>query len=176
LTYCKYCGKEISKKDEFCKFCGKPQNILDSKTKNTIRYASIGERFVGVLIDSIIVAIIAFIIMLPFGLLSLIWNPFSFPIGWFFGSPQLLLFTLWILYFSFFESTSGQTIGKRIIGIKVVNKSNQVIDLGSAVIRNILRIIDWLPFFYIVGFVLVSTSIKRQRLGDYIAKTIVIKT
>ena len=49
------------------------------------------------------------------------------------------------------------------------------VDMGRAFIRNILRIIDWLPFFYIVGFVLVESQPQKKRLGDTVARTIVVK-
>ncbi len=83
---------------------------------------------------------------------------------------------LWLLYFSYFEGTTGQTFRKSMVGIKVVDQTTQrPIDMGRALIRNILRIIDWLPFFYRLGFILVAVEEKKKRLGDMAANTIVIK-
>jgi len=47
--------------------------------------------------------------------------------------------------------------------------------MGASFIRNILRIIDILPFIYIIGMILIARSDKKQRLGDRAAHTIVIK-
>jgi uncharacterized RDD family membrane protein YckC len=59
--------------------------------------------------------------------------------------------------------------------IKVVDESGGSLDGRRIVVRNILRIVDWLPFLYIMGFILLSTSNSKQRLGDIAAKTVVVK-
>jgi len=134
-------------------------------------YATIVDRFVAVLIDTILTLIAAAIIAIPIGVLSLVPG-----LGFFFGPTTLIGFLIWILYFGYFESTSGQTIGKQVMRIKVVDEqASTVIDLGRALIRNILRIIDFLPFFYIIGIILIFTNPKKQRLGDIAARTVVIK-
>jgi uncharacterized RDD family membrane protein YckC len=58
--------------------------------------------------------------------------------------------------------------------IKVVREDGGQIDMNQALTRNILRIIDGL-FAYLIGAILIWRSDKKQRLGDNIAKTIVIK-
>lgn len=82
---------------------------------------------------------------------------------------------LWLVYFTYFEGTSGQTIGKKLTHIKVVKEDGSTCDLGSALVRNFLRIVDHLPFLYILGIILIAATDKRQRLGDMLAKTIVVK-
>ncbi len=77
-------------------------------------------------------------------------------------------------YFVYFEGNGGQTIGKKAMKIKVVTEGGKAITYSEALIRNILRIIDWLPFVYIVGIILIATNDKKQRLGDIAAKTIVV--
>jgi uncharacterized RDD family membrane protein YckC len=137
----------------------------------TLNYATIVDRFLAVLIDTIITLIIVFILSIPSGIISIVPGMrFLFiPTTW-------IGFLIWIFYFGYFESTSGQTIGKQILRIKVVDEQAlTVVDMGRALIRNIIRIIDFLPFFYIIGIILISTNPKRQRLGDMIAKTIVLK-
>jgi uncharacterized RDD family membrane protein YckC len=61
------------------------------------------------------------------------------------------------------------------MSIKVADESGGSLDSGRIVVRNILRIVDWLPFLYIIGFILLATSNGRQRLGDLVAKTVVVK-
>jgi uncharacterized RDD family membrane protein YckC len=85
------------------------------------------------------------------------------------------MWLLWLVYFTYFEGTSGQTIGKSLTHLKVVKEDGSKCDFGSAFVRNILRIVDHLPFLYILGIILIAATDKRQRLGDMLAKTIVVK-
>jgi uncharacterized RDD family membrane protein YckC len=79
-----------------------------------------------------------------------------------------------LLYFTLLEGYAGQTVGKMLLGIKVVREDNgEVPGLGTAALRTVLRIIDGL-FGYLVGFIAVMTSAKRQRLGDMAAHTLVV--
>ncbi len=110
--------------------------------------ATTGDRFVAVLIDSIIIYAAVLLFAIPVGL---------------FGN------------FSFLEGTSGQTLGKQLVGIKVVDEvTERPPPIEQALLRNILRIIDEL-LFYLVGFILIETQPNKKRLGDIVAKTIVVK-
>ncbi len=85
--------------------------------------------------------------------------------------------SFWLLYFTYFESTTGQTPGKQVMKIRVVDETTlQHLDFGMSLVRNILRIIDWLPFFYLIGFLLIATNQKKQRIGDMAARSIVVRT
>ncbi len=85
-------------------------------------------------------------------------------------------FLLWLVYYTYFEGSSGQTLGKKVINIKVVKSDGSKCEYGSALIRTILRIIDNLPFLYILGIILIAATDKQQRLGDMLANTIVVKS
>lgn len=80
------------------------------------------------------------------------------------------------LYYILLEGVTGATLGKKLVKIKVVRENGSPCGLGPALVRNILRIVDGLPFLYIIGAILVSRSDKKQRLGDRLAKTVVVKT
>lgn len=139
-------------------------------------YANLVDRFGAVLIDSIIAAIPA--VVLIFMLISSIplYALLSRDIAPFSASVVLAFFGPWVLYFTYFDGTSGQTIGKKAVGIKVVDEETfAIIGMGRAFARNLLRIIDILPFFYIVGIISVLASGKKQRLGDMAARTVVVK-
>lgn len=69
----------------------------------------------------------------------------------------------------------GQTPGKRTMGIRTVTLTGQPVGWGAALLRNIFRLIDFLPAGYGVGLVAVATTELNQRLGDVIAGTIVIR-
>jgi uncharacterized RDD family membrane protein YckC len=69
----------------------------------------------------------------------------------------------------------GQTLGKRLLKIRVVNKEDRkIIGYGGSFLRNILRLIDGI-FFYLIGILSISSSDLNQRIGDKTAHTIVIK-
>lgn len=68
----------------------------------------------------------------------------------------------------------GFTVGKRIFGIKVVHEDGSECSVGSAFVRNLLEILDGL-FYYLVGFIVMAASEKRQRIGDRLAGTVVVR-
>src|SRR3954447_3447315 len=72
------------------------------------------------------------------------------------------------------EATTGATLGKRMVGIRVVGEDGEHVGLGAAVMRNLLRLVDAL-FFYFVGFIFALLSKRGQRLGDRPAHTIVVR-
>ena len=130
-------------------------------------YQGIGIRLVSIIIDNLIVGIIIGAIGsgIGFGMMTQRMVP------WWIG---LLYFVIYIGYFTILEGSKGQTIGKMVTKIKVVREDGGAIDMNQALTRNILRIIDGL-FVYLIGAILIWRSDKKQRLGDSIAKTIVIK-
>lgn len=141
-------------------------------------YANLGSRIVAIIIDLIILSLVVVIIALPLGLLaglSAIGNPTQLFVARiaFFVSFMVLNVLVWLLYFTYFEGTSGQTLGKKIMGIKVVKENGDQPSFMDALIRTILRIIDGIAF-YLVGFIVILVSEKKQRLGDMAAGTIVV--
>jgi len=75
----------------------------------------------------------------------------------------------------FFEVLAdGQTPGKKSMGLRVVNHDGTPIGWSASVIRNLLRVADFLPFFYVAGLVSMLCSRSFQRLGDLAAGTLVI--
>ena len=135
--------------------------------KEKREYQGIGIRFVSIIIDNIIVGIIIGAIGsgIGFGMMTQRMVP------WWIG---LFYFVIYVGYFTLLEGSKGQTIGKMVTKIKVVKEDGGQIDMNQALTRNILRIIDGL-FAYLIGAILIWRSDKKQRLGDNIAKTIVIK-
>lgn len=69
----------------------------------------------------------------------------------------------------------GQTIGKRLMGLRVVDAEGLRLQFSQVVMRNLLRFVDILPLFYLVGGAATFLSSHRQRLGDLAANTIVIR-
>lgn len=72
----------------------------------------------------------------------------------------------------FSEAYIGQTIGKRLVGIKVVNENFREIKTSQAFIRFFFGLIDFSCLF--VGLIVAYNNKNNQRIGDQIAKTLVI--
>jgi uncharacterized RDD family membrane protein YckC len=87
----------------------------------------------------------------------------------------IILFLLQWAYFVVFEmAMKGQTPGKRIMKIRVVRDGGYPLSFLSSAIRNLLRVVDFLPAFYGLGVFLIFVSRRKKRLGDTLAGTIVI--
>src|SRR5690606_28607485 len=69
----------------------------------------------------------------------------------------------------------GQTLGKRLLRLRVVDAEAMRLQFNQIVTRNLLRFVDSLPFFYFVGGICCWLHPKCQRLGDIAANTIVIR-
>jgi uncharacterized RDD family membrane protein YckC len=69
----------------------------------------------------------------------------------------------------------GQTVGKRLLGLRVVEASGLRLNPSQIVVRNVMRLFDMLPAFYLLGGIACVWNRKRQRLGDLVAGTAVIR-
>jgi uncharacterized RDD family membrane protein YckC len=70
---------------------------------------------------------------------------------------------------------SGQTLGKRLLGLRVLSFSGTGIGFAQAAIRNLVRVVDLLPACYLVGGVSAMLDKRGRRLGDLAAGTIVVR-
>ena len=81
---------------------------------------------------------------------------------------------IWLTYYFVCEATTGQTIGKRITKLRVVMRDGRPAPANAIAARSVLRLLDVLPYAWIVGgLVMLLTGGRRQRLGDLAAGTIV---
>jgi hypothetical protein len=69
----------------------------------------------------------------------------------------------------------GQTLGKRLLRLRVMDEQGLSLRFSQVVVRNVLRSVDILPGFYLVGGAACLVSRKAQRLGDIAASTIVVR-
>ena len=135
-----------------------------------LNYQGIGPRLAAQIIDAIILSIVFFII--GFGMSGSVTFSFENEAAY----PIIALNALIdFLYFVILEGTSGATLGKKLAKIKVVREDGSPCGIGPSFVRNILRIVNELPLLYIIGMILISRSDKKQRLGDRVGKTVVIK-
>jgi len=80
-------------------------------------------------------------------------------------------------YFVAFELVwEGQTPGKKLLGLRVVDEAGGRAALTQLVIRNLLRVIDFLPMFYGSGILVMLSTGRGQRIGDLAAGTLVVST
>jgi uncharacterized RDD family membrane protein YckC len=70
----------------------------------------------------------------------------------------------------------GQTIGKKMLGLRVMDAEALHLQPYQVVLRNLMRCVDTLPLFYLVGGVAAALTRRSQRLGDFVAHTVVVKT
>ncbi len=131
-----------------------------------------GRRILAIIVDGLVLSI-------PFMLISSLFRTTPAGGGNVSTSGSVLAaligFVIFLLYFILLEGYLGQTVGKMLLGIKVIREdTDDVPGLGAAAVRNVLRIIDGL-FAYLVGFVAILASAKRQRLGDMAAHTLVVR-
>lgn len=83
---------------------------------------------------------------------------------------------LLIGYGMFFEWVwEGQTIGKRLLKIRVVDQDGLRLSLSQIIVRNLLRLLDSIPVIYVVGGLACLISRRSQRLGDFVANTVVVR-
>jgi len=95
---------------------------------------------------------------------------------WAFALPALIGFLVQSLYGMVLEGFwNGQTVGKRVMGLRVVDDRGLALRPGQVVVRNLLRLVDSLPVFYLVGGVSMGLTRHCQRLGDLAAGTVVVR-
>lgn len=96
--------------------------------------------------------------------------------GWWVALVTVVSFLLVFGYDVLFEvAAGGRTPGKRWTGLRVVDRTGGPVGFVTSVIRNLLRLIDILPAFFLVGVISVVVSSRNQRLGDMAAGTLVIR-
>jgi uncharacterized RDD family membrane protein YckC len=69
----------------------------------------------------------------------------------------------------------GQTLGKRVLGLRVMDEQALRLEFSQIVVRNLLRFVDTLPLAYMVGGLACFASRHCQRLGDLAANTVVVR-
>jgi uncharacterized RDD family membrane protein YckC len=150
--------------------------------------AGIGSRFIGALIDTfiLVVALVALGLLLVVGLgllgdLDQFFNGDSEPSNnWIAGAViaayLLLNFIIFWGYYIVFELIwNGQTPGKRVAGVRVIRTDGNAAGFVEIVIRNLVRIVDFLPNAYAIGVLVMFFNRQSRRLGDLAAGTLVIK-
>jgi uncharacterized RDD family membrane protein YckC len=196
---CPHCHSQISTQSKHCKRCGgaipAAQYLLEelglsdeeetastastparspSRRPSAYRFARLGDRFIAFALD----------IALLFGLFAIV-DAWVFMRWGIFDGIELQLTTaslliaillnaaILFLYGWLLEAACGATLGKILVGIRIV-RTAQCGALSACAVRNVLRIVDGLGF-YLVGTAVAACSEVRQRIGDICAHTAVIE-
>lgn len=142
-----------------------------------LRYAGLGRRFLALLVDFLCFCIVFFPITRAVkGVWIMSAHDHRWANGLFITDPLCIGFLIFMLiYFVVLEAIAGATVGKWVVHLRVVNLEN-----GGrpgwvkSSLRNLLRLIDGLPAFNIIGIVLILRSSEKARFGDRVAGTRVI--
>jgi uncharacterized RDD family membrane protein YckC len=145
--------------------------------------AGIGSRFIAALVDSTLIVLLqaavlllTFLIVQQFFDLSADSASLSRISGWVIAGLGLVSFLFLWGYYIFFEMLwNGQSPGKRWTGLRVIRLDGRPITLTESVIRNLIRLVDFLPSLYAVGVVVMFVDGRSRRLGDLAAGTLVVR-
>ena len=137
--------------------------------------AGIGSRFYAALLDTLLLALIAFIgYYVNRNFISELGDTLG---NWLGALGGIIVFALFWGYYMVFEiTTNGQSPGKRALGLRVIKDGGYPIGFADSAIRNLVRVVDFLPFFYGAGLMTMLITSNWKRLGDLAAGTLVVKT
>src|ERR687894_601031 len=137
----------------------------------------IGRRVLATIIDVLLLGVVASLFTAPGALIDG-WGSGQFSdaaSGVLFSFGGLAALIVYFAYFTIMEGRYGQTLGKMALGIKVVRETDgRAPGTKAAVLRTLMRIVDSIGS-YLVAFVVALVSDKHQRLGDMVAKTLVVR-
>ena len=162
-----------------------PDDYLSIATPENVAFgyevAGIGSRFLAAVVDTLIILALILLVELT---LSLIAASFfrdqllsdSPALVWMAAIFGLVAFALFWGYYIFFEMLwNGQSPGKRWVGLRVIRTDGTPITLAESIVRNLVRIVDFLPAYYGVGVVTMFVNGQSRRLGDLAAGTLVVR-
>jgi len=139
--------------------------------------AGIGSRFLALAYDMLIQLLIGIIVGVA-GAVAVGGMATVAPRAGMWGAAifVLIYFFLYFGYYPLFEILwNGQTPGKRKAGIRVIKDSGRPLTPAETIGRNLMRIVDWLPFFYGVGMVSAFLTRGNKRLGDLVVGSLVVR-
>lgn len=136
--------------------------------------AGVGYRILATLLDGVFIGVYIVIIVLL--CIQLGFNYF-YESNQYLAGTLIIILSLPVMLYHFLSETfmNGQSLGKKVVKIKVVKLDGTQAGIGSYILRSILRVIDIQLLNGLVALICVAASEKSQRLGDMAAGTTVIK-
>jgi uncharacterized RDD family membrane protein YckC len=130
--------------------------------------AGLGSRFLARLLDTVIQLALIFALAVGVGISG---SP-----GWVQAITAVATFLIVFAYDIILETlNNGRTIGKLAAGIRVVGDTGEPVRFVASAVRNIARILDFLPLLYLIGTISIIATQRGQRVGDLAAGTIVAR-
>jgi len=181
VVECRRCGRRVNAEAPRCpECCADPRDGRSSfreRDRDCVRVCEgVGVRFLALAVDALILSGVFLFIGLAVFQALLMQGRFAVE------GEEAAPWYLWLafslaafVYFWVCEARWSQTLGKRLFGLRVVRTDGGRLGYGGAFVRTALRIVDFLPFAYAVGAVAISTTRRRQRLGDLAASTVVVR-
>ena len=84
-------------------------------------------------------------------------------------------FAIYFLYHPVLECFGGTTPGKRYAGVRIVTRDGLVPGIGAILLRNLARLVDSMPLFYVIGVIVALVDGRARRLGDMVAGTLLVR-
>ena len=148
--------------------------------------AGLMSRFLALLVDTVLSLIITYALFLAVLLVSVLLSAGGAAVGGsgvgeqIFGLGIAAQYVIWFLidwgYMVLLETVwSGQTVGKKMMGLRVIQDTGVRVGVYQSLLRNLVRPLDKLPILYLVGGTAALFSGSQQRLGDLLAGTIVVR-
>lgn len=147
----------------------------------------VGKRVLATLVDTVVLGVVMLVVFVAQWVISLAFLGASaglelsegaqLAVGLVLSLLNIAVYVaLFLGYYVYFEGRKGQTLGKMVVGIRVIREDNGgVPGTRAALVRTLLRVVDGF-LGYLVGYLVASSSEKRQRLGDKAARTLVVAT
>lgn len=155
MPYCERCGAEVEEEATYCPKCGAPLKGAEG----VVELATWTQRFIALVIDGIILAIILSFLSLPgYRVMS----------GITFGANNVLQF----LYFMFMDHYYGQSVGKKVMSLRITKEGGAPLTLLDAAIESFGKVF-LLPIDFVVGYFMYRS--KNQRLFNFLSDTVVIR-
>ena len=133
----------------------------------------LGLRITAAVIDLVLLAGIFAILAAAVGQASVSGGNFSVYLT---GTWAVVFLVLALGYYFVLEAWAGQTVGKQLLGLRVLSAGGARPSVWAVAGRTLLRLVDWLPFLYLAGFItMLATGARRQRIGDLAARTAVAR-
>jgi len=163
--YCKKCGKETLGDAKFCDGCGQPFEVL---TNDSNQYGGFWIRFSAYVIDYVI-------LLIPTLLASFLLRATDPKDTAFVYIDTITTVIIWWVYTAVLQSSDWQaTLGKKLLGLKVVDCEGARISFGRATGRYFAGFLSLILLF--AGFIMVAFTKKKRALHDKMAGTLVVRT
>ena len=155
-------------------------SILSSENvRFGVETAGLGSRFAAALIDIGLQSLVITLISILSAYIVSSWSSGT----WDAAAGQLaraffilvMFAVIWGYYFVFEWLWDGQTPGKRVLGLRVLHIDGMPLTPWGALVRNVVRVFDFLPLFYGAGALMALSNANNRRAGDLVAGTIVAR-